>query len=162
MLFSCGGSDDPSIDEAWKSTNEEAFAALTYNSEYSRIMSASNMGHIYYKVIKEGSGNVVPYYTDTVRVYYTGSLITDSIFDSTEPPYKAPLQNLTSGFIDGFTTALQHMRTGDRWEIWIPQELGYGSVAQTGSTGKTSIPSYSTLKFEVELVSVKRKGTWLP
>ncbi|MDR2533837.1 MAG: FKBP-type peptidyl-prolyl cis-trans isomerase [Tannerellaceae bacterium] len=160
ILPSCGSSDDPTIDETWKTTNEQAFAAFTYNSDYSRIMSASNMGYIYYAALKQGTGTSNIYYTDTVKVYYTGSLVTDSIFDTAEPPYKAPLEGTVGSFCDGFATALQHMRAGDRWEIWLPSELGYGAAGQTASTGKYVIPPYSTLKFEVELISVKRKGEW--
>ena len=160
LLASCGSADTPTIDEAWKSTNDKAFAAFTYNSNYSRIMSESNMGYIYYTALKTGTGTSRVYYTDTVKVYYTGSLVTDSIFDAAEPPYQAPLQGSVGGFRDGFATALQHMRAGDRWEIWLPYELGYGAAGQVGSTGKYVIPPYSTLKFEVELVSVKKNGEW--
>ena len=46
------------------------------------------------------------------------------------------------------------MVEGDKYEIWIPQQLGYADAAQTGSTDAKTIPAYSTLIFEIEVVSV--------
>jgi len=46
------------------------------------------------------------------------------------------------------STALQNMEVGDKWEVWIPQELGYGAIPQT------SIPAYTTLVFEIELLEI--------
>ena len=48
--------------------------------------------------------------------------------------------------VDGFATALQHMRRGDHWMVYIPYQLGYGSQSQTG------VPAYSTLIFDLRLV----------
>ncbi|MFA7065782.1 MAG: FKBP-type peptidyl-prolyl cis-trans isomerase, partial [Dysgonamonadaceae bacterium] len=53
-----------------------------------------------------------------------------------------------SGVVDGFSTALQHMKEGDKWEVWIPWQLGYGE------RGQSPIPGYTTLVFEIELVEV--------
>ncbi len=53
-----------------------------------------------------------------------------------------------NGVIDGFSTALQHMKEGDIWEIWVPWELGYGS------SGSGNIPGYTTLVFEIELMEI--------
>jgi peptidylprolyl isomerase/FKBP-type peptidyl-prolyl cis-trans isomerase FklB len=154
FVLSCSKSDDNEvIDEAWKSANEEAFDKLTFDAEYSRIISFSNTGHIYYKVIKEGTGSKPIYYTSQVKVYYTGSLIDGTVFDWAEYPDRLPAEFAVNQVIEGWTTALQYMREGDRWEIWIPQELGYGSAAQE-SNGVVSIPAYSTLKFEIEVVKV--------
>jgi peptidylprolyl isomerase/FKBP-type peptidyl-prolyl cis-trans isomerase FklB len=52
--------------------------------------------------------------------------------------------------IDGFSTALQHMEVGDKWEVWIPWQLGYGAI------GQREIKAYSTLVFEIELVDIVR------
>jgi peptidylprolyl isomerase/FKBP-type peptidyl-prolyl cis-trans isomerase FklB len=161
LLLSCGKDEAVVIDEVWKAENEKVFNDLTYNPAYSRLLSPSNAGHIYYKVIKEGSGSKQIYYTSRVQAYYTGSLIDGSVFDSVEPPYKAPAEFSvrastvnTSGVVDGWSTALQHMKEGDRWEIWIPQALGYKTTEQKNSAGVVTIPAYSTLKFEVEVVKV--------
>jgi peptidylprolyl isomerase/FKBP-type peptidyl-prolyl cis-trans isomerase FklB len=53
-----------------------------------------------------------------------------------------------NGVVDGFSTALQHMQVGDKWEIWIPWKLGYGE------SGNNSIQGYTTLVFEIELVAI--------
>jgi FKBP-type peptidyl-prolyl cis-trans isomerase len=51
-----------------------------------------------------------------------------------------------NGVIPGFSIALQNMVIGDKWEVWIPWSLGYGSA------GYSSIPGFSTLVFQIELV----------
>jgi peptidylprolyl isomerase/FKBP-type peptidyl-prolyl cis-trans isomerase FklB len=152
---SCSKEEETVVDEVWKAANEKAYNDLTYNSGYSRIASPSNMGYVFYKILKKGTSTEPVYFTDTVKVYYTGTLITDSVFDSMEPPYSLPLKSAVSGFCDGFSAALQYMSIGDRWEIWLPQELGYGVSGTTTSSGKVGIPPYSTLKFEVEIVDVR-------
>ena len=53
-----------------------------------------------------------------------------------------------NGVVDGFSTALQHMKVGDKWEVWMPWRLAYGV------TGKGNIPGYTTLVFEIELVEI--------
>jgi peptidylprolyl isomerase/FKBP-type peptidyl-prolyl cis-trans isomerase FklB len=153
-LLSCNKNNEEVVDEAWKSENEKAFNDLTYDPSYSRIPSESKMGHIFYKVIKEGTGTKPIYFTSRVTAYYTGRLINGSVFDRAEYPDKLPGEFQVSELIDGWATALQYMKEGDRWEIWIPQELGYGSVAQTNNT-QISIPAYSTLHFEMEVVKVR-------
>jgi peptidylprolyl isomerase/FKBP-type peptidyl-prolyl cis-trans isomerase FklB len=148
-LPSCGDDNTVVIDEAWKTANEEAFAKLSSDPSFSQLKSQSNMGYIYYKVIKQGEGTKQIYYTSRVKVYYTGALINDYIFDRAEHPDQLPVEFAVKDVIDGWKTALQQMHEGDRWEIWIPQGLGYGTYAQSNS-----IPAYSTLIFEVEVVSV--------
>ena len=59
----------------------------------------------------------------------------------------------------GFATALQYMHPGDRWEIWIPQALGYGSAGsasrqQSDGTYSTEIKPYTTLIYEIEVTRV--------
>ncbi|MDR0538172.1 MAG: FKBP-type peptidyl-prolyl cis-trans isomerase [Tannerellaceae bacterium] len=158
---SCSKDTPAAIDETWKSKNEKIYSDLAANSAYSSVPSPSNMGQVYYKELKAPTSAEPIYFTDTVKVYYTGSLITDSIFDSAEPPYDAPVIFSVSSLCDGFATALQYMKKGSRWEIWMPQELGYGSAGSKNSAGKVIIPPYSTLKFEVEVVGIKRSGKWL-
>ena len=78
-----------------------------------------------------------------------GETITNKyIFDSTENRNNIPSTFTVSGLIDGYRTALQHMQVGDKWEIWIPWNLGYGA------SGSSNIPGYTALVFEVELVSI--------
>ncbi|GAB6394998.1 MAG: FKBP-type peptidyl-prolyl cis-trans isomerase [Bacteroidales bacterium] len=156
LLCACGNDEEDTVDEVWKAENEQAFNAVAMNPAYTRIASQSNAGSVYYKALKEGAGTKTIYFTSTVRAYYTGSLIDGTVFDSAEPPYQSPVEfpvrtadyNYTSGVIDGWTTALMRMKEGDRWEVWIPQELAYGAASNS------AIPAYSTLKFEIEIVKV--------
>lgn len=117
--------------------------------------------HIVVQVIKNGTGTVNPLYTDSVRVHYEGRLMPSAsypegyVFQSTwtgkyNEETMVPTQFVASGLVDGFTTALLHMHTGDRWRVFIPYELGYGTAERTG------IPAYSTLIFDLTLEGIRR------
>ena len=102
---------------------------------------------IYYKVLETGEGKVSPTVRSIVSVHYRGTLIDGNEFDNS---YK---RNCPEAFrlcdvIDGWQIALQQMHAGDKWIIYIPYEMGYGSKASG------PIPAFSTLVFEVELLSV--------
>jgi FKBP-type peptidyl-prolyl cis-trans isomerase len=99
-----------------------------------------------YEVSVEGDGPK-PTESDFVRVHYEGSLIDGTIFDSSYSrgtPIELPLFGVISGWAEG----LQLMSVGSRYRLYIPQELGYGSMAQN------AIPPYSTLIFDVELLDI--------
>ena len=100
-----------------------------------------------YKVVKEGSGKT-PKATDEVTVNYRGSFIDGTEFDSS---YKkgTPLTFQVDKIIPGWKEALQLMKVGSTWQLFVPPELGYGER----SVGP--IPPNATLIFEVELVSIK-------
>lgn len=134
------------IDEAWKIENEEAFDKQIFNPEYTKITSQSQNGFILYKVIEKGKGTVSPLFNDSVKVNYKGELINGKVFDSTWD--KVPAKFTVGSMIDGFSTALQHMKVGDIWEVWIPQKLGYGTA------GQGDIPAYSTLIFTIDLKEI--------
>ena len=146
---SCSNDDDDvKIDEEWKQQNEEAFKAKATDSEFKKIESEGKEASVYYKVLKTGTGKQ-PLYTSTVNVYYKGKLIDGTVFDQKLFEDGSPFNTLVAGrTILGWTVALQHMHVGDKWEVWIPQELGYGT------TGSGEIPGYSTLVFEMELVEI--------
>jgi len=154
VVTSCKDDDDE-IDEVWKSKNEQAFYDISNNSEYKKLtIDGSGSLGIYYKVLKKGEGERKPYFNSKVKAYYTGWLIdTDKSFQSFEPPYQTPQQFNVDGVVQGWAIALQNMVEGDRWEIWIPQQLGYAE-AGSASGGIVIIPPYSTLKFEMELVEI--------
>ena len=102
---------------------------------------------IYYKVLQSGEGKVSPTVRSIVSVHYKGSLIDGKEFDNS---YK---RNCPEAFrlcevIDGWQLALQQMHVGDKWVIYIPSEMGYGSKASG------PIPGFSTLIFEVELLGI--------
>jgi FKBP-type peptidyl-prolyl cis-trans isomerase FklB len=100
-----------------------------------------------YKVITEGTGKS-PKASDTVVVNYRGTLIDGTEFDSS---YKRG-QSTTfpvNGVIPGWTEALQLMKEGAKWQIFIPSKLAYGEK------GPATIGQNAVLVFEVELVAVK-------
>lgn len=100
---------------------------------------------IFYKSLKKGNGPT-PNRGSVVTVHYTGKTINGKTFDSSRGGV-APAFRLRD-LIPGWIIALQHMSAGDKWEIYIPAEQGYGKFNQPG------IPGGSTLIFEIELLSV--------
>lgn len=101
-----------------------------------------------YKVIKDGTGKT-PKATDTVKTHYRGTLINGTEFDSS---YKRgePAEFPVNGVIKGWTEALQLMKEGAKWQLFIPSELAYGERGAGGDIGPNS-----TLIFDIELLSVK-------
>ena len=102
---------------------------------------------IYYQVLETGKGNVSPTLRSIVSVHYKGTLIDGKEFDNS---YK---RNCPEAFrlcdvIDGWQIALQQMHVGDKWTIYIPSEMGYGSRTSGPISG------FSTLIFEVELLNI--------
>ncbi|HUB87181.1 MAG TPA: FKBP-type peptidyl-prolyl cis-trans isomerase [Verrucomicrobiae bacterium] len=100
-----------------------------------------------YKVITEGIG-ASPTADDIVTVNYRGTLLNGTEFDSS---YKRgePAQFRLNGVIPGWTEALQKMKVGSKWQLFIPSDLAYGE------RGMGNIPPNSTLIFEVELLSIE-------
>jgi FKBP-type peptidyl-prolyl cis-trans isomerase len=100
-----------------------------------------------YKVLKEGSGKTAKA-TDEVTANYRGSFIDGAEFDSS---YKkgTPLTFQVDKIIPGWKEALQLMKVGSNWQLFVPPELGYGER----SVGP--IPPNATLIFEVELIAIK-------
>jgi FKBP-type peptidyl-prolyl cis-trans isomerase len=103
-----------------------------------------------YKILRNGYGNH-PGPTDTVEVYYTGSLINGTVFDGTSPGLPASFNITSSGLVQGWKEVLQLMRVGDHWQVWIPATLGYGSRGSNGN----AVPPNQTIIFEMRLLSTK-------
>jgi len=102
-----------------------------------------------YKILKEGKGNK-PTATDKVKVNYKGTLIDGSEFDSS---YKRgePAVFQADKVIAGWTEALQLMKEGSKWEVYIPSNLAYGERGAGPLIGPNS-----TLIFEIELLSIEK------
>ena len=102
---------------------------------------------IYYKVLESGNGTTSPNVRSIVSVHYKGSLIDGKEFDNS---YKrnCPEAFRLCDLIDGWQIALQRMHVGDKWNINIPNTMGYG----TKTCGP--IPAFSTLVFEMELLGI--------
>ena len=103
-----------------------------------------------YKIIKDGQGES-PSASDQVSVNYRGTLIDGTEFDSS---YKRgePATFGVGGVIKGWTEALQLMKPGSKWELYIPSALAYGERGSGAQIGPNS-----ALIFEVELISVKKQ-----
>ena len=123
------------------------------------IVEWDNEDYIYCHVESEGTGTRHPLFTDTVSVNYRGRLIPTAsypegyVFDQSykgvlNPAINVPTQFSVGGVIVGWSTALQHMVTGDIWRVYIPADLAYGSSKQS------SIPAYSALVFDINLVKI--------
>lgn len=100
-----------------------------------------------YEVLASGDG-ATPGASDKVRVHYHGTLVDGTIFDSSVQRGE-PIEFPVNGVIRGWTEALQNMKVGDKWKLYIPQELAYGAQGAGGA-----IPPFSALVFEVELLGV--------
>lgn len=100
-----------------------------------------------YEVIKSGSGKT-PTTADNVTTHYTGTLIDGTKFDSSVDRGE-PATFPVTGVIKGWTEALQLMKEGDKWKLFIPYGLAYG---ERGSPPR--IPPYAALIFEIELIKV--------
>lgn len=144
FFFSSCNKDNGDFDvEEWKTSN------LEFLNENAKIESVvvTNSG-LQYQVISEGKENgKSPTANDFVRCNYKGMFINGQIFDSTyldDNPALFKLSNVIKGWVEG----LQYMKEGDRFRFVIPYDLGYGA------SGYATIPPYSTLIFDVELLEV--------
>ena len=100
-----------------------------------------------YKVLVKGSGPVAKA-TDKVKVKYEGRLIDGTVFDSTEKHGGEPATFAPNQVIKGWTEALTLMPVGSKWQLYIPQELAYGS------RDAGQIKPFSALIFDVEVLEI--------
>lgn len=107
-----------------------------------------------YEVVKEGTGPS-PKDNDTVKVHYTGTLITGEKFDSSRDRNE-PAEFPVNGVIPGWTEALKLMKAGAQYKLAIPAKLAYGPQ------GRPGIPANSVLLFDVELLEVKPAAAAAP
>ncbi len=101
-----------------------------------------------YKVITAGTGKQ-PTAEDTVSVHYRGTLINGKEFDSSHK-HGEPVTFQVGGVIKGWTEALQLMKEGAKWQLFIPSDLAYGLRGAGGEIGPNA-----TLIFDVELLKVQ-------
>lgn len=125
------------------------------------------------EIIESGNGSGSPLYTDSVRVNYYGRAIptasypegfmfdhsglSSKVEDIFDAAYARPSTFYVGNVVVGFTTALQQMRIGDRWKLYLPWQLAYGSQSPM-----TRVPAYSMLTFEVQLKAYYRAGVVPP
>lgn len=126
---------------------EKGRAFLAENAKKPGVISLPS--GLQYKVLKQGDG-IVPQKTDKVKVHYEGRLIDGTVFDASSKHGNEPATFRPDQVIKGWTEALTMMPVGSKWQLFIPQELGYGERAAG------QIPPYSTLIFDVELVGIDK------
>jgi len=118
---------------------------LTENKKQKGIVTLPS--GLQYRVIKEGNGTA-PKATDTVTTHYRGKLINGTEFDSSYSRGE-PANFAVNGVIPGWIEALQLMKPGAKWELFVPAKLAYGENSPSQLIGPNS-----TLLFEVELLKV--------
>lgn len=135
--------------------------------------NATNLARTSYIVVHKeevGDGTECPLYTDSVIVHNFGKLLPSKTYKDgnvIEKSYEGGIDDYNektarakkwavSGLIDGYTTALQHMHVGDRWKVYVPWTLAYGTTLYN------SIPAYSVLIWNIKLLGVYHAGETLP
>ena len=142
------------LNDYFTKLQEEQTAALKKEGEEFLAQNAKQEGVVtlpsglQYKVLKSGNG-ATPKASDSVECHYEGRLISGTVFDSSYQRGETATFGVTQ-VIAGWVEALQLMKEGDKWQLYIPYNLAYG---ERGAGAQ--IPPYATLIFDVELVKVK-------
>ena len=132
--------------EKGKAAKQDGEKFLAENGKKEGVITAAS--GLQYQVLREGNGQS-PKATDTVECHYEGTLTDGTKFDSSYDRGQTATFPLNQ-VIAGWTEVLQLMKEGGKYRFFIPYELGYGERG-----AGASIPPFSTLVFDVELVSVK-------
>ncbi len=130
------------------SQSKKDIAEIYKAVEAKKIDTTGSINGVFYKIIKEGNGNLVNL-KDTVTVFYKGSLLSDgSVFDQTkDKPAVFPLSRL----IKGWTIGLPMCKVGGKIQLIIPSGLAYSI-----RTMSTKIPINSIMVFDIEVLEAKR------
>ena len=142
------------LNDYFTKLQEEQTAALKSEGEAFLAQNAKNEGVVtlpsglQYKVLKSGNG-ATPKASDSVECHYEGRLISGTVFDSSYQRGETATFGVTQ-VIAGWVEALQLMKEGDKWQLYIPYNLAYG---ERGAGAQ--IPPFATLIFDVELIKVK-------
>ncbi len=132
--------------ELAEKNKKEGEAFLAENKQKEGVITLPS--GLQYKVIKEGTGET-PKLEDTVTVNYRGTLIDETEFDSSFRRGQ-PATFSVKGVIPGWREALQLMKVGSKWQLFIPSDLAYGERGAGRDIGP-----YATLIFDIELLSIK-------
>ncbi|MBR3915658.1 MAG: FKBP-type peptidyl-prolyl cis-trans isomerase [Bacteroidaceae bacterium] len=141
------------VNEHFKQLAEEAYAQNKASGEAFLAENAKKEGVVtlpsglQYEVITEGSGKQ-PSATDRVQCHYEGTLIDGTVFDSSIKRGEPAVFGVNQ-VIRGWVEALQLMKEGAKWRLYIPYDMAYGEHG-----AGEMIPPYSALVFEVELIKV--------
>lgn len=127
-------------------TQEKEKMYLSENAKREEVIVRDS--GLQYEVLTAGEGKI-PTAKNTVVAHYEGRLLDGKVFDSSimrGEPAEFPVANL----IAGWQEALQLMPVGSKWRLYIPSNLGYGAQG-----AGADIPPFSTLIFDLELISIK-------
>ena len=134
-------------EQQFAKNKEEGEAFLTENGSKTGITTTAS--GLQFEVVVEGTGKT-PSATDVVEVHYHGTLINGNVFDSSIER-GAPATFGANQVIKGWTEALQLMKEGSKYRLYIPQDLAYGAHPHPGGP----IEPLMALIFDVELITVK-------
>ena len=183
LLFtSCDETEEVNKYADWRNRNaafidslKSGYDAKTEPELLQIIPYAEKNYPIYAKKLKTVTSGETPLYTDSVYTYYRGMLINEAVFGAATTPryytklyqsldvfdknfegeepnaFESPTKFFVNGVVAGWREVLQRMKVGERWEVYIPWQQGYGSSVSG------TIPAYSTLIFDVNLVSIIKK-----
>jgi len=132
---------------AGEKNKKEGDAFLEQNKKQPGVVTLPS--GLQYKVLVAGAGKT-PRLSSTVTTQYSGKLIDGTEFESSYKRGEAATFPV-NGVIKGWTEALQLMKEGAKWELYIPPDLAYGPAG----TGDGTIPPNATLIFTIELIGVK-------
>ena len=140
----------------------QMFRLLSYKLD--KNMQWGDGSYVYCKVLKKGTGTVSPNFTDSIRINYRvrlmptnnypdGQVVDRSFMTANlDPNVNIPSSFKVSTLIEGAATAIMNMHCGDYWMVYIPYGIGYGT------NGRTSIPGYSALIYEINLTEIAAPG----
>lgn len=134
--------------ERIEKTKKEGESFLAENKKKNGVITLAS--GLQYKIIKNGRGKT-PKATDSVSVHYRGTLIDGTEFDSSIKREQPATFNV-NGVIPGWTEALQLMREGSKWQLFVPSNLAYGERGAGGVIGPNAV-----LIFDVELIAINPK-----
>ncbi|MDB5421820.1 MAG: peptidylprolyl isomerase [Brevundimonas sp.] len=146
-LAACGRGASAPVSGADADKNAEASAAwMTTNAKADGVQSLPS--GLQYKVVQSGpAGSPTPDANDMVVVDYEGALVDGTVFDSSfqrGKPYATHVEDVVPGWIE----ALQRMKVGDEWMLYVPPALGYGAADQG------TIPPNSVMVFRIKLLDM--------
>lgn len=144
ILLACVGCQ-PEF-KVWRDYNSERYADVLHDSLDFNVTPSGVLYRVIYPVYHTG---YVPKPESTVLVNYTGWLVDGTLFEKAD---SAMLD--VEMLIPGWQEALCKMTDGEKWRIYVPSELGYGPEGSELGNGNFSVPPYSTLIFDIELVDV--------
>ena len=183
LLFtSCDETEEVNKYADWRNRNEAFIDSLksVYDAktdpELIQIIPYAEKNYpIYAKKLKTVPSGETPLYTDSVTAFYRGMLIDEAVFGAATTPryytklyqsldvfdknfegeepnaFESPTKFFVNGVVAGWREVLQRMKVGERWDVYLPWQQGYGSSVSG------TIPAYSTLIFDVNLVSIIKK-----